>query len=558
MPFASEYPPVVIPDTDILSFLFGRGSPPDDEPLWIDSSCPSRSLSASQALRLVRRLGFGLGALGLRPGDVVVTCSPNHIMVPVAFLAIAGAGFVFSGINPACTVHELAHQLSNSTAKLILAHPAVLEPILEAAARVGLPRRRIFQFAGEAAPKRQGVDDWTAIMGTPEQGHGWRWPTPDPRRAIAAINYSSGTTGLPKGVCVSHANLVANVEQNMFMRRVAARSPPPPQERWLGFLPLFHAYGQLFTILMACKLRVPVYVMAEFSLTHFLATIERFRITSLHLVPPVLVMLSKRPETSRFDLSSLTDIMCGAAPLSRELQAECQTRFGVNIRQAWGMTEATCSCTMIPVGVHDGTGSVGKLVPNGRAKLVGDDGREVGPGQPGEMYFQGPNVCLGYWNNEQATRETIDDQGWLRTGDIAIRGEDGMFWIVDRKKEFIKVNAFQVAPAELEAVLLENEHIADAAVVGIKMSEGNERPRAYVVIQDASRDKTTPESIQAWTASRVAKYKRLEGGVVFVDEIPKLPSGKIKRKMMRDRAEKDAAELLARADEDGAAPKANL
>ncbi|KAM4055977.1 AMP-binding enzyme [Hirsutella rhossiliensis] len=546
MPFASEHPPLVVPETDILSYLFARG-PRTDKPLWIDSRRPSESISARQALEWVRRLGFGLERLGLRRGDVVAICTPNHIWVPVAFLGIAGAGFVFSGASPAFTVRELAYQLANSMAKAILVHPTVLEPALEAAAQVGLPKDRIFQFSDKACQTRHGVDDWTAMIGTRQQGDGWQWPTlgtGEAARALAAINYSSGTTGLPKGVCISHANLITNLEQTIFVNYGGTRSSGPRlEERWIGFLPLFHAYGQLFMILMAAKLGVPVYVMAQFALTDFLAVIERHRITSLHTVPPVLVMLAKRPETSHYDLSSIRDVVCGAAPLSRELQNECQVRLGCQIRQAWGMTEATCTCAMTPVGFRDQSGSVGKLVPNCEAKLVDDDGHEAEAGQRGEMFIRGPNVCLGYWRSEQATRDTIDSQGWLRTGDIAIRNDDGLVYIVDRKKDFIKVNALQVAPAELEAALLENEHVADAAVVGITLAEGNERPRAYVVIQVASRSTVTPDSIRTWIASRVSKHKRLEGGVVFVDEIPKLPSGKIKRRMLRERARRETMEL---------------
>lgn len=334
---------------------------------------------------------------------------------------------------------ELVHQISNTTAKVILCHPKMLSPILEASAKAGVSKDRIFQFSDESNPTVQGVPDWQAMIGTPEQAETWQWPDLSPRESaetVATINYSSGTTGLPKGVCVSHYNLIANVEQTIFMRY--AHKPYPferrPLERWVGFLPLYHAYGQLYTILMAIKLAVPVYIMAEFRYEDFLGVIGKHRITSLQIAPPILVMLSKRPETARYDLSSVRDVLCGAAPLSRELQNECQRRFGVQINQGWGMTEVTCGALHVPGGIKDSTGSVGKLDPNCECKLLDDDGNEVAVGKPGEMYVRGPNVCLRYWRNEVATKESLDEQGWLKTGDIAVCNDEGFFWIVDRKK----------------------------------------------------------------------------------------------------------------------------
>ncbi|KAH6663262.1 4-coumarate-CoA ligase [Plectosphaerella plurivora] len=548
MIFTSPFPPVDIPSTNILSYLFPKGREPSDEPTWIDSEDPSHNLSPRQLLLWVRRLASGLERLGLQRGDVVLLCTPNHIFVPVAYLGIVGAGCIFSGANPAYTASELQHQMENTAAKLVLTHPSKLADVLTAADAAGLPRNRIFQFSDTHCLASHAVPDWGAMLAPPDEAASYQWPALSPSEAattIATINYSSGTTGLPKGVCVSHRNLLANVEQTVVMRYAGRPFAPDdhPPERWVGFLPLYHAYGQLYTMLMAIRLKVPVYIMREFRYDDFLAAIARYRITSLQVAPPILVMLAKRPETARHDLSSVRDVLCGAAPLSRDLQNECQRRFNLQINQGWGMTEVTCGALHVPGGVRDDTGSVGQLDPNSECRLVDDDGRDAGIGQPGEMLVRGPQVCLGYWRNEAATRECLDADGWLRTGDVAVCDDKGYFWIVDRKKELIKVNALQVAPAELEAILLENEHIADAAAVGITV-DGEEKPRAYVAVQDASRGSVTPEAIQAWMETRVAKHKRLTGGVVFVDEVPKLASGKIQRKVMREWAKRDA-ELLA-------------
>ncbi|KXH41281.1 4-coumarate-CoA ligase 2 [Colletotrichum salicis] len=557
MVFNSPYPRLDIPKTNLLSYLFPKESTPSDEPIWIDCKDDKTNLSPKQMLQWVRRFGFGLQNLGLKRGDVVMICTPNQIFVPVAYLGIVSVGCVFSGANPAYTVPELVHQMTNTAAKVVLVHPNHLDQVLEAADKSQLPRSRVFQFSEVENPVKHGVPDWRQMIGTPAQADSYQWPelsAEESTRTVATINYSSGTTGLPKGVCVSHHNLIANVEQTIYLRY--AEKPYTfenrPRERWIGFLPLYHAYGQLYAVLMATKLSVPIYIMKEFRYEDFLFAIGKYKITNLQVAPPILVMLSKRPETARYDLSSVKDMLCGAAPLSRELQNECQRRFSVQINQGWGMTEVTCGGIMVPGGIKDDTGSVGRLAPNCDCKLVDEEGKEVGFGEPGELCIRGPNICLGYWRNEVATKEALVD-GWLKTGDIAVCNKDGYFWIVDRKKELIKVNALQVAPAELEAVLLENEHVADAAVVGITF-EGNEWPRAYVALQDVSKGKTKPEDIQEWIKPRVAKHKALVGGVVFVDEVPKLASGKIQRKVMREWSKRDAAAI----DEAARSPRSRL
>lgn len=283
------------------------------------------------------------------------------------------------------------------------------------------------------------------MAGTPDQGSSWEWPVFGAKEAaetVATINYSSGTTGLPKGVCVSHRNLIANMMQIITARY--AHKPyafqDRPQERWIGFLPLYHAYGQLYTILIATKLNVPVYVMAEFRYDDFLDSIGKYKITNLQIAPPILVMLSKRPETANYNLDSLTDVVCGAAPLARELQNECQKRFGIQINQGWGMTELTCGALTVPGGLKDDSGSVGSLLPNCECRLVDDQGKDVKVGEPGEMLVRGPNVCLGYWRNEAATKESLSADGWLKTGDIAVCNDKGFFWIVDRKKVTLSHN----------------------------------------------------------------------------------------------------------------------
>jgi 4-coumarate--CoA ligase len=342
-------------------------------------------------------------------------------------------------------VSEIVHQIKNTGAQVILAHPTMVKTAVSAAAQAGISKGRIFQFADFDCPTLEGVKDWRHLICTPDQGDRYSWPKLTPHESVntvATINYSSGTTGLPKGVCVSHHNLIANIEQTIFMRylhKPFTKETRPP-ERWVGFLPLYHAYGQLYTILMALKLQVPVYVMKQFVYADFLRVVQDHKVTHLQVAPPILVMLSKRPETANYGLSSVTDVLCGAAPLSKELQNDVSKRFNLQIVQGWGMTEVTCGAIHVPGGVYDDSGSVGQLDPNTECMLLDDDGKEVELGEPGEMYIRGPQVCLRYWKNDVATKESISEDKWLRTGDVAVYDKRGYFWIVDRKKVcFFKV-----------------------------------------------------------------------------------------------------------------------
>ncbi|RMZ76523.1 hypothetical protein DV738_g4919, partial [Chaetothyriales sp. CBS 135597] len=552
MVFNSLYPDLDIPQCNILTYLFGDGQNQPTTPLWIEAANPSHSLSVEQMLSWIKRLGSGLDKLGVPKAGAIMVFSPNHLYVPVAYLAAAGSQRLFTGANPSYTAHEVAHQIKTIEASILLVHPSLLKTGLAAAKEAGLSFDRVYQFAGEESqPSAEGIRDWTSILPSHSEAQSWKWDDlrgKPSTETTAAINFSSGTTGLPKGTCITHYNLVSNASQSIYLRLVGSPfsvQKPNPAERWLAFLPLYHAYSQLWTINIVCKLRVPVYVMAKFELVPFLSYIEKYKITSLQAVPPVLVMLAKRPETSKYDLSSINHILCGAAPLSQTLQRELSTKLGCVIGQGWGMTETTCVGTM-SVGTvdQDNSGSIGQLTPNTQIKLIDDDGNEAtGEGARGELVVRGPQIMKEYWRNEQVTRECKDAEGWFWTGDIALH-RDGKFWIVDRKKELIKVNGLQVAPAELEAVLLEHEGIADAAAVGIVVHD-EEIPRAYVVLQPHAKGKVNEKDVQDFVAKRVAKHKKLAGGVKFVDEIPKLASGKIIRKVMKEWAKRDLGLDLA-------------
>lgn len=248
MPFRSIYPDLDIPKTNILSYLFPPNEEPSDEPIWINASDTSKSLSPRQLLQWVKRLMVGLDKLGIAKQEAVLIYTPNQIFVPVAYLGIVGSGRIFSGMNPIYTITEIVHQIRNTGAKVILAHPSLLRNAIEAGSEAGIPADRIFQFSDQWQQPTYGIQDWRDMAGSVSEADSYTWDSMGEASTstIATINYSSGTTGLPKGVCVSHYNLIANVEQTIFMRdqECLYNATERPKERWIGFLPLYHAYGR--------------------------------------------------------------------------------------------------------------------------------------------------------------------------------------------------------------------------------------------------------------------------------------------------------------------------
>lgn len=496
---------------------------PSDEPVWYDAANPRKNVSPRQMLSWIKRVIIGLDRLGLKKGEVCLIHTPNHTLVPAAYLGIVGGGRCFSAINPIYTVDEIVHQMKLTDAKVILAHPLLVKNAVAAAKKAGT-NPQIYQFTDDEAPLQEmdGVKDWRAMLGTAAEAETYRWKeltAEESVRTVATINFSSGTTGLPKGVMIGHHSLIANVEQTMATTwpQHDFTKGDKVKERWIGFLPLYHAYGQMFAIMMACKLHVPIYIMRQFIYEDFLRVIQDYKITHVQVAPPVLVMMAKRPETSQYDLRSIQELLCGGAPLGKDLQNEISRKFHCAVKQGWGMTEVTCGSIRQLESSDNGT--VGKLVPNTHLRLVDENDRDVGWDSPGEMLIRAPNVMLGYWRNESATRDALTPDGWLRTGDVAVINQEGYIWIVDRKKELIKVNALQVAPAELEGILLDCEFVADVAVVGITIHD-EEWPRAYVVLTEGARQKNvSPADVQMWLRPRVAKHKALVGGVKFVNEI---------------------------------------
>lgn len=352
----------------------------------------------------------------------------------------------------------------------------------------------------------------------------------DPGHDIAVLPYSSGTTGLPKGVMLTHRSIATNLAQTDALYR------PKEGERILAVLPFFHIYGLAALLNQPLRCGATVVVLPRFDLEQFCRTIEEQRVQALIVAPPIALALAKHPIVDRFDLSSVEYLLCAAAPLDNELAAACARRLGLpRVLQGYGMTELSpVSHVVSPTEADPSPGSVGRMVPSTelRVTALGGTRADLGPGEPGELLIRGPQVMRGYFGRPSETAATVDADGWLHTGDVGYVDERGYLYIVDRVKELIKYKGYQVAPAELEALLLSHPGIADAAVIGVTDAEGTERPKAFVVRAPGST--LTEEEVAAFVAGQVAPYKKVRA-VEFLDAVPKSPAGKILRRELRAR-----------------------
>jgi acyl-CoA synthetase (AMP-forming)/AMP-acid ligase II len=517
----SEFPDVEIPDARLTDFVLARAAGLGDKPALIDATS-GRTITYAQLAESVRAVAAGLADRGFGKGDVFAHYAPNLPEYAVAFHAVATLGGVNTTANPLLTADELAAQLRDCAARLLVTAPPLLEKATAAAERAGVEETFVY---GEA-------DDATPFASLLEAGGEPPEVAIEPADDLVALPYSSGTTGLPKGVMLTHRNLVANICQTVAGLRTRE------DDRVIAALPFFHIYGLVVILNTSLQRGATIVTMPRFDLAEFLRVMQEHRITRAYVVPPMVLALAKHPLVEEFDLSSVEFMLSGAAPLSAELELACSKRLDCRMQQGYGMTEASPVTHFVPDELAGQMpGSIGRPAPNTECRLVDvATGEDAPPGEPGELWIRGPQVMKGYLNNPGATADTIDAQGWLRTGDVARVDEDGAFVIVDRVKELIKYKGYQIAPAELEALLLTHPAIADAAVIPLPDEEAGEVPKAFVVPGGS----ITPEEVAAFVAERVAPYKKVRT-VELVEEIPKSPSGKILRRLLIDRERAVAA-----------------
>lgn len=510
MVFKSAHPDVEIAEVPLHEFVLQRASELSDKPALIDGPT-GRTITYQQLAQGVETVAAGLHGRGFGKGDVLAIFSPNIPEYAVAYLAAIRLGGVVTPANPLYTPEELAFQLNDAGAKFLVTIPLFIETAAAAAGQSGVKETFVFGDAAGATP-------FAELMKPGGEVPGFDGSFDD----VIVLPYSSGTTGLPKGVMLTHRNLVGNIHQTRGLHRLSE------DDVLIGILPFFHIYGMEVIMNNGLTHGATIVTMPKFDLEQFLTLVQDRKVTRAYLVPPIILALAKHPIVDDYDLSSLDVILSGAAPLGEELQTAVRDRLGCQVLQGYGLTETSPVTNLIPDGAEPKAGSVGQLVPNSEAKVVDvESGRELGTGERGELWFRGPHIMKGYLNNSEATGITIDGDGFLHTGDIGYVDDDGYFYIVDRLKELIKYKGFQVPPAELEALLLSHPKVADAAVIGVPDDEAGELPKAFVV----PNGDVTEEEIMEFVGGKVAPHKKVRL-VEITTEIPKSASGKILRRVL--------------------------
>ncbi|KAI1308038.1 acetyl-CoA synthetase-like protein [Xylaria venustula] len=537
-----------VPNVDLMTLLFESEITrvPADTIIHADAAEPSHNLTKARLLQLskkaahVLRYQYGIGANG-PDQDVVFNISTGNLMIPVMFYAIITAGGVFSSTSPSATPSEFAYQLRQTNAKVILCTQNLKETALAAAEDVGLAPRNVLVYDGTPDLELREAESGAKVP-ISNQELDWQRIT-DPvqlENSIIGLLFSSGTTGLPKAMRISHRNTVAQCALVAEPERQSRAKTKPPGYKHIGIahVPAAHIAGVQSYLVNNCYLGGTLYWMQRFDFPKFCEYSRRYKVTNMFSVPPIYLLIAKSPLVkSHFD--TWTEAIAGAAPMGPDLQLEASRKLGKGttlVRQVWGLSETTGAITSTPAELAHVVprGSVGCLIASCYARIVDDDDKDVEPGEPGEIWVKGAVVTKGYWNNEKANKDSFKDD-WFRTGDIAVF-KDGFFFIVDRKKELIKYKGNQVAPAELEAVLLSHPKILDAAVIGV-LGEGTEVPRAYVVANE--KEISGKEIVEWFSKQGLSKNKNLRGGVVFLNAIPKSPAGKILRKNLKDMAKKE-------------------
>lgn len=508
----SPYPDVNIPEVSLTDFVFQRAAELADKPALIEANT-GRTVTYGELTRSVRRVAAGLAARGFRKGDVFGILSPNLPEYAMVFHGVASIGGIVTPINPLYTEKEIAHQLKDAGAKFLVTVPQFIEKAREAAEEANIEELFVF---GEA----EGATSFSVLI---ENDGEMPAVEINPGEDLVALPYSSGTTGLPKGVMLTHRNLVSNLCQMEGLDYFTQ------EDTLICVLPLFHIYGLVVILNMGLSKGSTIVTMPRFDLEQFLRAVQEHGVTMAHIVPPIVLSLSNSPLVDKYNLKTLHTLFSGAAPLGEALTKACMERLDCKIRQGYGMTE-TSPVTHSSPGNPELVkfGSVGVLAPNTECKVVDLETGAANPARKeGEICVRGPQIMKGYLNRPEATAQTIDADGWLHTGDVGFVDEDGHFFIVDRAKELIKYKGFQVAPAELEAVLLTHPSVIDAAVIPCPDDEAGEVPKAYVV----RKDEVSAAEIMDYVAAEVASYKKLRF-VEFIDKIPKSPSGKILRRVL--------------------------
>uniref|UniRef100_H2ZDR8 Uncharacterized protein n=1 Tax=Ciona savignyi TaxID=51511 RepID=H2ZDR8_CIOSA len=476
----SPFPDIIIPKVPFNVYMLKHLTLFEKKVAFIDGES-GRSYTFADVRRDVMKCTSELVRLGIQPGDVVAMCCSNCLEYPVITIAAASCSALVTTCNPTYTEAEMTKQFSHSQPIAVFCDEENYLELTNVAKKV--PSIKI-----------------------------------NPTEDTFLLPYSSGTTGLPKGVMLTHYNMVSITELCNFLST--------PNDIFYLVLPMFHIYGMM-SVMKSLVKGTTMVISKRFTVESFFGLVERYKITSLLAVPPMVLAMYNSPLNSKYDLSSLIRVFCGAAPLPLGVSVEVQKKLNVSLIQGWGLSEA------VPLTASFGgaipLASVGVITANTLIKIVDlGSGKVLGPNEEGEICCKGPQVMKGYYKNPSATTQCIDYDGWFHTGDIGYYDEHGLLYVIDRLKELIKYKGFQVvAPAELEAELLKH-YVTDVAVIGVPDTEAGEVPKAFLV---KSRASLTADDIHSFL--EVSKFKYLRGGVEFLSVIPKSASGKILRRELR-------------------------
>ena len=514
--FAGKTDSPVIPSVTLPEFVLGQAHQRGDKQALVDATT-GRTLTYRELAIDVRRVSAGLAAHGVRSGDVVALCAPNSIEFVVAWYAASTVGATLTTLNPAFQGEEITHLLRQARARWLVTSVELFEEKVRLCAVAAGVRQTFVLGAADRSPT--GAIPFASLRSEINaEVPAVRVGSAD----VAFLPWSSGTSGLPKSVVLTHRNLVASLCQTRPVHQVGE------DDVVIAALPLFHAFGFQVTLNLALLQGATVVILPRFELDAFLRAVQDHAVTRAEVVPPIVLALATSDRVDEFDVSSLRVVTAGAAPLDADLARTFAARIGCRLKQGYGMTELGGSSHIAPDHGPDKPESIGPALPGVECRVIDNaTGAEVGPGEPGELLIRCAAVMDGYLGNPAATATVIDADGWLHTGDIVTVDPDGWFRVTGRIKELIKYKGYQVAPAELEGVLLTHPAVGDAAVVRSPDQIAGEVPKAFIVL----RGSASADELVGWVGERVAPYKRVRR-IEFVDQIPKSPSGKILRRLL--------------------------